>query len=470
MKKVAGIYIVFSIEGTQPSSQTYSLYHPEEKVLTNKEIMARIEEKCDGIKFIGKTDPVDMEYTIGTIKGLKTNLDGLLYFGPVPDELLELKIPTIAIHPLWGRWQYPFHSYKNYRVLTDCLPIISDLSEETFNSRINKIVKRIKLIQAISKMKGLKILIITDKPILGEYEPTPLQFEDEGREKYEEKYIKNLSELGAGIIVRPQKEMVERMEKADSKKAKKIAEKWIEEAIEIKGANKEEIEKSAKLYLAMKEMMELYQADAITTEGYGVFMSYLDGPIPSQGMPSSQFCTDGIVATSETLVDSLITQQIGLWITGSTGFNGDYVIDEETGIIYIGHCECPFNPYGDDRKVPYVIRNLPQYPVDQQEKGGACAQVLLPIGEKVTIAKFSIHDKKLSIFTGETVDGNKLFPGFNDILCRTKLAVKADAKKLLERVDWKTFGVHRVAFFGDWREEFKNIAKLIGFETIEKDI
>jgi len=128
MKGITEIYTIFSMEGTQSSSQTYSLYHPEEKVLTNQEIMGKIKEKCNGIKFTGKTEPVDMEYTIGTVKGLKNTLDGLLYFGDVPDELLQLNIPTIAIHPLWGRWQYPFHSYKNYRVLTDCLPIIPDVS------------------------------------------------------------------------------------------------------------------------------------------------------------------------------------------------------------------------------------------------------------------------------------------------------------------------------------------------------
>jgi len=44
-------------------------------------------------------------------------------------------------------------------------------------------------------------------------------------------------------------------------------------------------------------MMDEYEATAITTEGYGVFMNYADGPIPSQGLPSSQFCTDGIVTT-----------------------------------------------------------------------------------------------------------------------------------------------------------------------------
>ena len=60
------------MEGSQLSSQIYSLY---QKILTNREIIRIIKEKCDGIKFTGKTEPVDMEYTIGTVKGLETNDD-----------------------------------------------------------------------------------------------------------------------------------------------------------------------------------------------------------------------------------------------------------------------------------------------------------------------------------------------------------------------------------------------------------
>jgi len=469
MEKDIKIYVVFSIKGTQPSSQTYSLHHPDEKVFTNEEILQKIKKLCTGVEFLGKTEPENLEYTIGNIQGQKENLGGVLYFGHLPDELLSLNLPTIAVYPLWGRWQYPYNSYKEYKVLTACLPIIPDISAPVFKNRLEKISKGIKLIQSIAKIKGLRILIITDKPILGEYEPMEFQVKEEGRQKYEEKYIKNLSEMGAEIIVRPQEEMVKRMKYANPKLSKEITKKWIEKAEGVKGTNEKEIEKSAKLYLAMKEMMKEYDANAITTEGYGIFMNYKDEPIPSQGLPSSQFCTDGIVATSETLVDSLITQQFGLFITKSTGFNGDYVIDEDNNIVFIGHCECPFNPYGDDRKVPYVIRNLPQYPVEEQEKGGACVQVNLPSNEVVTVAKFSVHDKKMSLFTGKTVSGDELFPGFEDILCRTKLAIEVDAKKLLKRVDWQTFGVHRVAFFGDYRQEFKDLAKLIGFEVIEKD-
>ncbi|MCD6351787.1 MAG: hypothetical protein J7M26_06680, partial [Armatimonadetes bacterium] len=98
-----------------------------------------------------------------------------------------------------------------------------------------------------------------------------------------------------------------------------------------------------------------------------------------------------------------------------------------------------------------------------------CVEVLLPVGEQVTVAKLSVHDRKLSLFGGESVDGEELFPEFSDILCRTKLVVRTDAQALFEKVDWKTFGVHRVAFFGDWRQQFKDLAKLMGFEVVEKD-
>ena len=381
-------------------------------------------------------------------------------------ELIELNIPIVAVHPLWGRWQHMFYFYKDKRVLSHCLPIIPDKSEKVFNSRFDRISKDIKDLDVIAKMKGLRILVVTDKPMLGEYEPTYEQYKDEGWEEYQRRYIKNLSELGASLIVKPQSEMVELMKKADDDKAEKIARMWIEGAAGIRGTNEEEIKKSAKLYLAMKKMMDIYKADAITTEGYTVFQYYKGGPIPSQGMPSSQFLTDGIVATSETLIDSLITQQFGLWITGSPGFNGDFIIDPDNNKVYIGHCECPINPWGDKRRVPYYIRNLPLW---EENKGGAAIQVNLPVNVPVTVVKFSVHDKKISLFTGKSVDGNELYPYFEDILCRTKVAIDTNAKKIFEKVDWKTFGVHRVVFFGDYRDEFKRLGKLLGYEVIEKD-
>jgi hypothetical protein len=322
------------------------------------------------------------------------------------------------------------------------------------------------LVEALSKMRGLRVLVVTDSPPLGAYEPTPLQV-GEDRERYEQVYLRHLEDtLHTKLVVIPQQEMVVKMNAADKDEAEKVARRWLKEAEGIKGTNEAEVVSSARLYLAMKELMEEHNCQAITTEGYTVFQYYKDGPIPSQGLPASQFFTDGIVATSETLLDSLITQQLGLYLTGSTGFNGDYLLDTFSEIAIIGHCECPLNPYGDDRRAPYVVRNLPLW---KENQGGACVQVNLPLGETVTVVKTSMYDKKTTLFTGETVPGEELFAGWDDILCRTKLAVKTDAKALFQHLDWKTFGNHRVAFYGDHRQQFKDLAALMGFEVIEDD-
>jgi hypothetical protein len=467
--KKARIYVAFPSSRLFGSTDTYPLHHPEQKVLGNEEILDAIAERCEGVEFVGGTDVEAATTSLANVKRDLENLDGVLYFGALPNQLLGMGLPIIAVHPLWGHWQYPFVSYTGHKVLTACLPVIPDASEEIFSSRLDYIAQEIALVQTVAKMKGLRVLIVTDKPILGQYEPTALQTEEEGWDGYETHYLENLGALGVEAVTCLQDEMLSTMEAVDQAEAQEVTQKWMAEASGIRGTNEIEIRKSASLYLAMKQMMDKYAADAITTEGYGVFMQYKDGPIPCQGMASSQLCTDGVVATSETLVDSLITQQLGLFVTGSTGFNGDYVIDENNQKAYIGHCECPFNPYGDERRVPYAIRNLPQWGIDEQEKGGASAQVFLPAGETVTVAKFSVHDKKLSLFGGRTVDGEKLFPGWYDILCRTKVAIETDATKLLRNVDWRTFGVHRVVFYGDYRQQFKDLATLLGYDAVEKD-
>jgi len=463
------MYVAFSSSGLFGSTQTYPLHHPQQHILTNGEMLRAIQERCRGVEFVGQMDVEDPATTLGNIERDAEQLDGVLYFGDLPDGLTDLGLPIVAVYPLWSQWQYPYHAYEGQRVLTASLPVIPDASDETFSARMDNIADKVRAVQAVARMKDRRVLIITDKPVLGQYEPTALQLEAEGWDAYEEHYLANLKDLGVEALARPQSEMVSRMKAVDETQAARVAEEWIEEAAGVEGTNETQIGDSAKLYLVMREMLDEYEADAITTEGYGVFMGYKDGPIPSQGLPSSQLCTDGFVATSETLVDSLITQQLGLSITGSTGFNGDYIVDEDNDKAYIGHCECPFNPWGDDRRVPWVIRNLPQWPVEEQEKGGASVQVLLPAGETVTVAKASVHDRKLSLFAGETVDGEKLFTGWHDILCRTKLAIHTDATKLLKNLDWRTFGNHRVAFYGDHRERFSNLATLMGYEVVEKD-
>ena len=90
-----------------------------------------------------------------------------------------------------------------------------------------------------------------------------------------------------------------------------------------------------------------------------------------------------------------------------------YLIDPHNKIAIVMHCELPLNPYGDDRKAPYIIRNLPLW---EQNKGGAAVQVNLPIGETVTVAKISMHQKKIVVFTGKSVDGRDFWEHWDDMM------------------------------------------------------
>jgi hypothetical protein len=463
---MARIYTVFTSSGLMGECQIFTAYHPDREIISNERMVAELEARCEGVEFVGEAFPIDGRHAIANVENQRERIDGVLFFGSPPDELKSLGLPIVAVYPLWGQWMFPFYAHKGEKVVTSCLAVIPDNNAATFASRWDDIAGKIKLIGALSKMKGLRVLVVTDRPVLGEYEPTRLQIGGD-RERYEEVCLRHLEDtFQTELVVTPQQEMVDKMNTADQDEADKVARRWIEEAEGIKGTNEAEVMSSARLYLAMKGLMKNHHCQAITTEGYTVFQYYKGGPIPSQGLPASQLFTDGIVATAETLMDSLITQQLGLFITGSTGFNGDYLIDTFNEIAIIGHCECPFNPYGDDRKASYVVRNLPLW---EENKGGACVQVNLPVGETVTVAKISMYDKKITLFTGETVSGEELFVGWDDILCRTKLAIRTDAKALIENLDWKTFGNHRVAFYGDHRQKFKDLATLMGFEVIEDD-
>lgn len=496
--KKTRIYTIFSSAGHPVGFEAYRRYHPDVKIMENQQILQRIKDKCKEVEFIEGAEPVKIEDGTGpyrpknksseaesvkieelilNIKGQKENLDGLLVFqkenlltSPV-DEMTSIGLPIVAVgRPLVGCNPGPFHAYKGSKVVTSYLPAHCDKDPSVYSSRIKDIASKIKLIDAISRMKRLRVLVVTDLPPLGYFEPWPYQIKT-NREEYEKLYIDNLKQtLGTEFITVLQKELFKKVKIADEGKAKEVAQKWIKEAIALRGTNEAEVLKSAKLYLAMKELMAEHNCDAITTEGFGWvpvgFRKAIEEGIPSQGIPTTQFLTDGIVAASETLTDCLITQQLGLHITGSAGLLGDYTIDPFNNTAIIAHCEGSLRPYADGRKAPYVIRNLPFV---EENTGGACAEIHYPVGEPVTVAKISMYKKRLAIFTGETVSGEELFPYWEDILGRNKVVIKTNAKALHENVDWETFGSHRTVFFGNYRQQLKDLAELIGFEVVEKD-
>jgi hypothetical protein len=480
LKKKAKIFVMFRGSGPaqEASALKYDVEEKEQKIITNEKIMDELKKRCQGVEFVGDISATGTEAAIRKVDNMPEDIDGIVIFGPLSgghafggpltEKLIKTDLPIITVFPLWGMWQesFSYQGYKGNKILTSHLSVIRDNSETVVSSRFEDLAGKINLIRALSEMKGFRILSVTDRPPLGGYTPS-----------YGEEYIKtcvdNLKNVfGVELITIPQEELFDKIgeiHNSERDKAEQIANMWIDEAEEVKWdeVTRDDIIKSAELYLAMKELRDKYNCNTVTTEGYGIFAQYKKGPIPCQGLASMQLSTEGpVAAPSETLLYSLIVQQLGLNMTGRNGFNGDYIIDHFNQVAYVGHCEGPLNPYGDDRMCPYVIRDLPQ---QYEKQCGAVPAIKYPLNETVTVVGVGIYDKKISIFTGKTISGRSLFEDFDNIYCRSKIAVKTDAKALLKNVNWEIFNQHRVAFYGNFREEFKDMATIIGFEVVEED-
>jgi len=211
------IYTVFFSAGLPVGYGAYRRYHPHIKVMKNQDILERVKDECKDVEFVGAAEPVKADEAISKIKEQKKNLDGLLVFGPLPDELISVGLPMVAVERLLeGCTTVPFHAYKESKIVTSYLPAHCDKDPKVYSLRIEDIVAKIKLIDAISKMEGLRMLVVTDLPTLGYFEPMGFQIET-SREEYEKVYLSNLKEtFGTEFVAVPQKEMLdEKMQAVD---------------------------------------------------------------------------------------------------------------------------------------------------------------------------------------------------------------------------------------------------------------
>ena len=287
-KRKTKIYVIFTSTGLDHRG-SWDASDIERKVLKNEEILSELEKRCEGVEFVGKVNIIKeeekelisrshygmteeerkriseiyeeyrrrYESAIKNVRSLREELDGILIFGHPSEELISIGLPIIAVFPLWGSWMGDIFELSTKRkILTSCLPVVRDKDIRVFSSRLEDIAGKIRLIQAISKMKGLRVLVVTDRPVLGEYEPTPLQTGSD-REGYEKVYLNNLEEVfGVKLVPIPQEELFEETNKTEEREAKKVAEKWINEAKGMKDTNEAEVLKSAKLYFGYEKTNE----------------------------------------------------------------------------------------------------------------------------------------------------------------------------------------------------------------------
>lgn len=274
----------------------------------------------------------------------------------------------------------------------------------------------------------------------------------------EEKYRKNLKEIFGVEMVRVHPdELIKLCEKVDEKDAEKIAEHWMSGAQKVV-ITRETATNSAKLYLAIKELMKEKGADGIAIDCATLMMS---GKLCAFScMAFSQLNSEGSTGVCESDMDCAITMLLGRYITGRPGFIANNAYDLTNNRITYLHCTAPIKPYGPEG---------PSLDYDILTHGdsrfvGASPAVKYPEGEDMTTVKISVLEKKVAIRHGKTAGSVKGEEG-----CRNKVLVESNARRILENYDEKTFGWHRVSFIGEFREELITAARLLGLDVVEED-
>ncbi|MFW9999716.1 MAG: hypothetical protein ACFE9Q_10760 [Candidatus Hodarchaeota archaeon] len=273
----------------------------------------------------------------------------------------------------------------------------------------------------------------------------------------EKKYQENLKNIfGVEMIRENPDDILKYYNEADKEGARKIAEKWTENAKIVEPTEKT-ILNSAKLYLGFKNMIRDKKSEIFTPD-CGTFL--LTGKMPAfPCMAFFELTNEGHYGICESDMDSAISYLFGLYLTNRPGFVSNHTLDTVNNQITYMHCVGANRLLGiDGPPAEYDI-------IHHGESGfiGACPRIKFPIGEIVTTIKISVFEGKIEIRQGKII-GNPEDKGG----CVSKMLVESNVNKILETYDWETFGWHRISFIGDWKEEFMIGAKLLGLKIIDQ--
>jgi len=417
------------------------LSRPTEEIAKFEQYLAKLEGKLGDVKFVGGevVPPADVNEVVAKL----SEADGVLLFhlsghgGDAPEQamsrIIDVGLPTAVFsQPFSGHgWMY-FPQWQKADKKVVVLPT-SDWSE---------LARVVALMRVPARMRQTRIIVV------GDPQGTAAACSAE--------QVKQ--RLGTEMVPVKNEQVIEAHKAVDLKAAEAEAEQyWISKAKEIREPSRDEIINSARMYLAMKNMMIKEGARATTS-------SHCMGE-PAKGcLTYSKLNDQGLVGVCEGDMDSTLTMLMFGYAFGVPGFVTDPVFDTSQNALIHFHCTCATRMAGPtSTRLPFTIRT------QTDSDRGVSLQVEMPIGQPVTCAKFINLDTML-ISTG------KIFRITQDELgCRTQFWTKvADARSMFHNWGCGVLkgGVmtllHRAVFFGDHMQSIKNLGVLMGFNVIEE--
>ncbi len=471
---------------------------PPEVFETHEDVLDKLHQECPGIDFFRFDGTITEGYN--EVESNPDQYDGVLIVGRIDRDyrLAFTGLPTIVVYNLWefqsGHHFYIFNTgrvkddgknileggtnYEHVKILTAQLDRRHLCKHSMREKMFEDLVYKVKLIQVIKELRETRILMVknAEDEIIASVNYKFGDFNQDYPDDHNERYIQAIKDVtGVEIVEVEASEFYDTYQKINIWDAEEVADQWIIGARKVE-ASRPEIVKTARGYLALDELREKYDCDAVSTHIRSVTGSgeLKDRYNPGLGLELG-FKTRGIQAVCQNYPDILISQIIAYKLTGRPSMLADQMYDIYNSVEIILHCGIPINPHGDDRRVPYTIRTHAESPVrDKPEEPGSSTGITAewPVGEPITFWEMHSLLGQIRLHTGEIVNGRTIYTGGEDlerVMCTAKIIARVDAKKIREQHFPSLYGIHHCGTLGDLRQPIKDLGVLLGLEVVERD-
>jgi len=400
------IYTVFF--GTAPSRDDTDL-----EPISNASIVRRLQEECDGVDFVVRdlTRGAAMQSVLNETKDLKKlHYDGVIICGwPRDYELLRSGLPTINVMAVNDFMNIPYPLYKTNRVVDAFLDPWRFCADPSVSERMfQDLAAKVKLIKSLKRMKHERILTVADSPYVNvTYGDALKNISPDYNEKIlgviEETFGVKVTKIGTKEVAAD--EDVQNLWHNESPQANAIAQRWIRNAKKMMNTIESEVVRSAKVYLAMKTLMEKYDAGAMAFHIRSLIENPRREDYVTPALATSEFQLHNVVAKCQSHLNILLSEMLLQYAYGRPSMLGDYSVDTYNNTSIVQHCEGPWNAWGDERRVPYNLVDHRERPVRGRSVtgGSAASWILYPGDEPVTIWQIDVSSKEVLVHTGTTV-------------------------------------------------------------------
>ena len=402
----AKIYIVFA--GIAPSRDDTDL-----EPMTHAQIMHRLQKECDGAEFVVRdlTQGIRMESVLNEVKDLKkSHYDGVIVYGwPRDYELLRSGLPTINVAVVNDFMNTPYPLFKQHRVISAFIDPWRFCEDPKVSERMfQDLVDKIKLIRMLKKMKSERILTVTDSAYVNVtygdvLRHMPADYNEQILGAIDETFGTRVQKIGTREVT--EDEEIRNLWQHESPEANEIAQRWIRNGKRMINTIESEVVSSAKVYLAMNLLMKKHDATSMAFH----IRTLIKNPRPEDtvfpALATSEFQLNGVVAKCQSHLNIILSEMLLQYAYGRPSMLGDYSVDTYNDTSIVQHCEGPWNPWGDKRRVPYNLTDHRERRIRGRSMTGvgAASWILYPENEPVTMWQIDVLSKEVLVHTGSTV-------------------------------------------------------------------